>query len=57
MDRSTCVSVLMAAGMTWAAASWTFHEHIAWRSESVRQVMVEHFVELAREDAQLRKDG
>ena len=57
MDRATCIGLLMAAGMTWCAAAWTFHAEIAWRhGDAERRLMVDHFCELAREDAQLRRE-
>lgn len=54
MDRSTCISLLMAAGMTWAAATWLFHEQLARASERRRRVLVEHFVALSTEEREQR---
>ena len=56
MDRTTCINALLAAGVTLAMATWLFHEHMAKVSECRRGLLVEHFVELAREDARLRKE-
>ena len=56
MDRNDCIKALMVAGVTWAMATWLFHEHMARVCECRRVELVEHFVELAREDAQLRKE-
>ena len=57
MDSSDCIRALMAAGMTQAVAAWTFRSEIAWRhGDAQRRFWVEHFSELAREDAQLRRE-
>ena len=56
-DKIDCIGTLMAAGMTWAAAAWLFYEDIQWHaSERLRRELVSHFCELAREDAQLRRE-
>ena len=56
MDRTTCISMLMLAGITWSAATWYFHDDIAWRDEQGRRDQVEHLCSLVREDAQLRSE-
>ena len=56
-DKIDCIGTLMAVGMTWPAAAWLFYGWIQWdKSEKRRRELVSHFVELAREDAQLRKE-
>lgn len=57
MDRTTCIRLLMAAGITWSMATWLFHDDIAWRDDDGRRICVEHLCMLAREDAQLRKEN
>ena len=57
MDRATCIGLLMATGMTQAVAAWTFQQYVEWRrGDAARRFIVEHFCELAREDAQLRRE-
>ena len=56
MDRTTCVKLLMAAGITWSMATWYFHDQLAWSNDTGRREWVEHLCQLAREDAQLRSE-
>lgn len=56
MDRIGCINALIAAGMTCWAATCLFHDVLVWRPECERWVLVEHYVMLAQEDIQLRKE-
>jgi hypothetical protein len=56
MDRLSCINALIATGMTWWAATCLFDDMLAWRAESERSFWVGHFVMLAQEDNQLRKE-
>jgi hypothetical protein len=56
MDRTACITALMAAGMTWSAATALFHDQIAWRPERDRTALVEHYVVLAQEDQHFRRE-
>ena len=54
MDHHDCMKALMGAGITWAVASKLFYDQLARRADSKRREIVEHLVELAREDAVMR---
>jgi hypothetical protein len=56
VDRTQCIEALVGAGMTEDAATWLFHDQIAWRPDSKRSGLVAHYVVLAQEDGQLRKE-